>query len=112
MYKRQIRGLALKSPHRLVNHHARIRKRKTLALGSGRQEKRPHGTGLPHAPVSYTHLDVYKRQGIDLHEILIRVLAPALWRYRCNRALDQFEQGLLYAFTGNVPGYRWVVRFA
>ena len=40
------------------------------------------------------------------------MLATTLRRYGRNRAFDQFQQGLLHAFTGNVPSDRRVVRLA
>src|SRR5450830_1625279 len=48
---------------------------------------------------------------VNLHEILVRMLAPALWRHRCHSAFDQLEQRLLHAFTGDITGNRWIVRF-
>src|SRR5471032_1859080 len=38
------------------------------------------------------------------------MLATTLWRNGSDRAFDQLEQGLLHAFTGNIPGDRRVVR--
>uniref|UniRef100_A0A0N4ZZK6 RIH_assoc domain-containing protein n=1 Tax=Parastrongyloides trichosuri TaxID=131310 RepID=A0A0N4ZZK6_PARTI len=49
---------------------------------------------------------------IDLQELLLRVLAATLRRYRGNRALDQLEQCLLHAFARNVTGDGRVVRLA
>ena len=40
------------------------------------------------------------------------MLAPALWRHRCHRAFDQFEQRLLNAFARHIPRDAGVVRFA
>ena len=38
-----IRGLALKAAQRLVDHHARVGKGKTLALGAGAEQEAPIG---------------------------------------------------------------------
>ena len=50
--------------------------------------------------------------GVDLQELLLRMLAPALRRHRGDRALDQLEQRLLHALAGHVAGDRRVVRLA
>ena len=50
--------------------------------------------------------------GIDLQELLLRVLAAALRRHRCDGTLDQLQQSLLHAFAGNVTGDRSVFRLA
>ena len=42
--------------------------------------------------------------GVDLQELLLRMLAAALRRHRRNRAFDQLEQRLLHAFTGHIAG--------
>ncbi len=49
---------------------------------------------------------------VDLHELLVRVLAPALRRHRGDRPLDQLQQRLLDAFAGDVAGDRRVVALA
>ena len=49
---------------------------------------------------------------IDLHEVLVRVLAAALRRNRGDGAFDQLEQRLLHALAGNVAGDRGVVGLA
>eukprot|EP01022_Parablepharisma_sp_SALTPOND_P014695 TRINITY_DN2018_c0_g1_i2.p1 TRINITY_DN2018_c0_g1~~TRINITY_DN2018_c0_g1_i2.p1 ORF type:complete len:1935 (-),score=514.39 TRINITY_DN2018_c0_g1_i2:42295-48099(-) len=49
---------------------------------------------------------------VDLHEILVRMLAATLRRYRGHGALDKLEQGLLHAFAGHVAGNRRVIRLA
>ena len=36
---------------------------------------------------------------IHLQKLLLGMLAPALRRYRSNRTLDQFEQGLLHPLS-------------
>src|SRR5260221_9047437 len=46
---------------------------------------------------------------IDLQELLLRMLAAALGRYRRHRALDNFQQRLLDAFARHVAGDRRVV---
>ena len=50
--------------------------------------------------------------GVDLQELLLRVLAAALRRHRRDRALDQLEQRLLHAFAGHVARDRRVVGLA
>src|ERR1700704_517926 len=50
--------------------------------------------------------------GVDLQELLLRVLASALRRHRGNRALDELQQRLLHALAGDVAGDRRVVRLA
>src|SRR5580700_7231022 len=50
--------------------------------------------------------------GIDLDEILVRVLAAALRRHARDRALDDFQKRLLHALTGDVAGDRGVVALA
>ena len=47
--------------------------------------------------------------GIYLNKILIRVLAPALRRYGCHRAFNQFQQSLLHALAGHIAGNRGIV---
>jgi hypothetical protein len=42
--------------------------------------------------------------GVDLQELLLRVLAPALRRHRGDRALDQLQQRLLHALARYVAG--------
>src|SRR5438874_5558544 len=37
--------------------------------------------------------------GVDLDELLVRVLAPALRRHRCGRAFEDLQQRLLHAFA-------------
>ena len=41
---------------------------------------------------------------VDLNEFLMRMLASALRRYVGNRALEHFQQCLLYALTRNIAG--------
>src|SRR6266851_1979366 len=50
--------------------------------------------------------------GIDLDEILVRVLAPTLGRHVGNRAFDDLEQRLLYAFAGDIACDRGIVGLA
>src|SRR5690606_14771799 len=50
--------------------------------------------------------------GVDLQELLLRVLAPALRRHAGHGALDQLEQRLLHAFAGHVAGDRRVLALA
>src|SRR4029077_435335 len=49
---------------------------------------------------------------IDLHEFLVRVLAPALRRHAGDRAFDQLQQRLLDTFTRHVAGDRGIVALA
>src|SRR5699024_6700 len=51
-------------------------------------------------------------RGVDLQEVLVRVLASALRWDRGLSALEDLQQGLLHAFTGDIPGDRRVLRFA
>ena len=51
-------------------------------------------------------------RGVDLDEVLVRVLAPALRRHVGRRALDDLEQRLLHALAGDVARDRGVVRLA
>src|SRR5262249_25142352 len=49
---------------------------------------------------------------VDLQELLLRVLASTLGRYRSDRAFDQLQQRLLHALARDVAGDRRIVRFA
>src|SRR5438128_165759 len=48
---------------------------------------------------------------IDREELLMRMLAAALWRNVGNRAFQNFQQRLLHAFAGHVAGDRRVLVF-
>src|SRR5262249_9252497 len=50
--------------------------------------------------------------GVDLDELLVRVLAPALRRHRGGGALENLQQRLLDALAGDVPGDRRVLALA
>ena len=50
--------------------------------------------------------------GVDLDELLVRVLASALRRHVGNRTLDDLEQRLLHALAGDVARDRRVVALA
>ena len=50
--------------------------------------------------------------GVDLEELLVRVLAPALGRHVALRALEDLQQRLLDAFAGDVAGDRRIVGLA
>src|SRR5690606_41520637 len=63
-------------------------------------------------PVERPAADEQDVRRVDLHELLVGVLAPALRRYRRDRSLDQLQQRLLHAFAGDVAGDRRVVRLA
>src|SRR5690606_18268851 len=49
---------------------------------------------------------------VDLQEVLLGVLAPALRRHVGDRALDDLEQRLLHALAADVAGDRRVVALA
>src|SRR5690606_42149656 len=49
---------------------------------------------------------------VDLQEVLVGVLAPALRRHAGHGAFDELEQGLLHALTRDVARDRGVVRLA
>ena len=49
---------------------------------------------------------------VDLDELLVRVLAPALRRHRGGRALQDLQQRLLDALAGDVAGDRRVLALA
>ncbi len=51
-------------------------------------------------------------RGVDLVELLVRVLAPALGRHVGDRALEDLEQRLLDALPGHVAGDRGVLVLA
>ena len=50
--------------------------------------------------------------GVDLDELLVRVLAPALGRHRGGGALEDLQQRLLHALAGDVTGDRRVLALA
>ena len=50
--------------------------------------------------------------GVDLNELLVRVLAPTLRRDRCGGALENLEQRLLHAFARHVTRDRRVLALA
>ena len=50
--------------------------------------------------------------GVDLQELLLRMLAAALRRHRSNRAFHDLEQRLLHALARHVAGDRGVVGLA
>src|SRR5690606_25744427 len=49
---------------------------------------------------------------VDLDELLVRVLAAALWRHRRGGALEDLQQRLLDPLPGDVPGDRGVLALA
>jgi hypothetical protein len=49
---------------------------------------------------------------VDLDELLVRVLAPALRRHRRLRPLEDLEQRLLHALTAHVASDRRVLALA
>src|SRR5207253_4767752 len=51
-------------------------------------------------------------RGVDLQELLLRVLAAALGRHVGHGALDDLEQGLLHTLTAHVAGDRRVLALA
>ena len=50
--------------------------------------------------------------GVDLQEVLLRVLATTLGRHRSDRAFEDLEQRLLDALARDVAGDRRVVTLA
>ncbi len=50
--------------------------------------------------------------GVDLQELLLRMLTAALRRHRGDGAFDQLEQRLLHAFPGHIAGDGGVFRLA
>src|SRR4029077_17145738 len=48
--------------------------------------------------------------GVDLDEVLVRVLAPALRRNVGDRAFEDLQQRLLDALAADIAGDGWVVR--
>ena len=63
-------------------------------------------------PGEGTAADEQDVRGVDLDELLVRVLAPALGRHRGRGALEDLEQGLLHAFARDVPGDGGVLALA
>ena len=59
-----------------------------------------------------TATDEQDVRGVDLDELLVWVLAPALRRHRRGGALQDLEQRLLHAFTGDVARDRRVLGLA
>ena len=59
----------------------------------------PDGSGLE--PVSYTHLDVYKRQGLDSHFLLrLTCVMTSLTVPRRASSLHRFDQRICFSTTG------------
>src|SRR5215472_5931487 len=50
--------------------------------------------------------------GVDLQELLLRVLATTLGRHGCDGPFDQLQQRLLYAFAGHIARDRGVIGLA
>src|SRR5260370_21829639 len=63
-------------------------------------------------PVECAAADEEDVRRVDLDEILVRVLAPALRRYVGDGALEDLQQRLLDALAAHVACNRWVVRLA
>ena len=59
-----------------------------------------------------TTADEQDVRGVDLDELLVRVLAPALRRHRRGRALEDLQQRLLHAFARDVARDRRVLGLA
>src|SRR6266702_3369669 len=59
-----------------------------------------------------TTADEQNIRGVDLQELLLRMLAAALRGDRSTRAFHDLQQRLLHAFTRDVPGDRRIVGFA
>ena len=63
-------------------------------------------------PGERTTADEQDVRGVDLDELLVRVLAPALRRHRRGGALQDLEQRLLHALTRDVARDRRVLGLA
>src|SRR5258708_2779314 len=59
-----------------------------------------------------TTTDKQNIRGVDLDVFLVGVLAASLGRYVARRALEDFQQRLLHAFTGNIAGDGNIFSFA
>jgi len=62
--------------------------------------------------VERTAADEQDVRGVDLDEVLVRVLAATLGRNVGERAFEDLEQRLLHAFTGDIASDRRVVGLA
>src|SRR6185437_11276713 len=82
------------------------------ARGRGRLRIRVEAKGLlPHPALDNLlesdecpAADEQDVRGIHRRELLVRVLAPALRRHVGHSALEDFQEGLLHAFAGNIAG--------
>jgi len=63
-------------------------------------------------PVERSPADEQHVAGIDLQELLVRVLAATLRGHRCHGALQDLEQRLLDALARDIPGNRCVLGLA
>ncbi len=63
-------------------------------------------------PGEGTAADEEDVRGVDLDELLVRVLAPTLRRHRGGGALQDLQQRLLHALAGHVTGDRRVLALA
>ena len=63
-------------------------------------------------PVEGTAADKEDVLGVDLDELLLGVLAPALGRHIAHRTLQDLQQRLLHALAAHVPGDGGVLRLA
>ena len=50
--------------------------------------------------------------GVEMHIVLIGMLASTLWRNVYDRTFQQFEQTLLYTLTRNIACDTWIVTLA
>ena len=66
----------------------------------------------PFQPIEGSAADKQNVGGVDLHKILLGMFSAALGRHAGRSAFDNFQQGLLHAFTGNIPRDGRIVRFA
>ena len=83
-----IRGLALKTTHRLMDHHARIRQAITLALGACGQQQGTHTGRLAHAQGRHIRLD-------ELHGVVDRQTR----RHRSTGRVD-IEKNIFFRVLG------------
>ena len=119
-----VRGLALKTAHRLVDHDARVRQAESLALRAGGEQKRTHAGGLADAQRRHIWFDVLhgvvdrhagshrspRRIDIEIH-VLVRVFGLQKEQLRNDQVgghivdrADQEHHALLQQTRVNVVG--------
>ena len=82
--------------HRVISYRMRVESLCYLALDA----------------VEGTTTDKQDVLGVDMHIVLVRMLAAALWRYVDHGSLQEFEQALLYALTTDIACDAGVIAFA